>query len=102
MTPDDMRTFLDGLLTAWDADGLVTAAETSDGVTGRIERSGAPTVAVARRNLAFGIVWEVQADGARARAHPSAQGAIRSLGALLAPVRPRGRVVFASGRDSAA
>jgi hypothetical protein len=42
------------------------------------------------------MVWEVGPEDGRARAHPSAQGAIRSLGALLAPDRPRGRVVFAA------
>ena len=90
-----MRRFLEGLLTAWSAEGEVHAEVAADGVVGRIERADAPTLFVWRRHLPFGIVWEVGRADSPPRAHPSAQGAIRSLGGHLAPERARGRVVFA-------
>jgi len=96
MTEADMRAFLEGLLRAWDVEGRVEAEPLADGVLGLIARPGEALIRVTRRRLPFGIAWEVGPADGRARAHPSAQGAIRSLGALLAPGRARGRVVFAA------
>jgi len=101
MTESEMRRFLEGLLTAWSVEGEASAAAIPDGVSGRISRPGLHEIAVTRRCLPFGVAWEVGAAGARTRAHPSSGGAIRSLGALLAPERARGRVVFAAAEDGA-
>ncbi len=97
----DMRQFLEGLLVALSVAGRVEAGETGDGLWGRIDRDDGPAIHVRRQRNAFGFIWEIEAEGERARAHPSAQGALRSLGALLAPDRPRGRVLFAADLGSA-
>jgi len=91
-----MRVFLEGLLHAWAVDGAVEVRPLEDGMLGRIDRTGRAAIRVTRRRLPFGIAWEVGPEDGRRRAHPSVQGAIRSLGALLAPERTRGRVVFAA------
>ena len=50
----------------------------------------------------FGPAWEISTNESPLRVHPSAQGAIRTLAALLAPNKAAGRVLFAAeGGDQA-
>mgnify|MGYP003700880339 CR=1 FL=1 len=91
---DRLVRFLDGLLAAWAVDGAVTP----DGdAAATIVRVDGPAIRVLRTVEPFGVAWTIEAAGERTRRHASAQGAIRTLGALLAPDRPAGRVVFAAG-----
>ena len=102
MAPADLQAFLQGLLTAWSINGAALACSAIDGgVSGSISRAGSPTVHTRRMQAKFGIVWQVETEGARPRAHKSAQGAIRSLGAALAPERAVGRVMFIGPNDGA-
>lgn len=97
MTETELRQFLEGLLVAWRTDAAIeTAREAADVVAWVRPRAGA-VVEVRRGVRAIGVVWEVAAGGGRPRPHPSAQGAIRSLGAALAPERSMARVMFAGG-----
>ena len=97
MTDADLRIFIEGLAAAWRADVSIVACAEGDVLTATL-RSKEAVVAEVRRELQpFGVVWRVQAPGGRERLHPSAQGAIRSLGAILAPDQPMARVMFAGG-----
>jgi hypothetical protein len=96
MTDEKMCKFVEGLLIALSIDASVKVDLIEGGVECRIDRpSGQLPIYIRRTLQQFGIAWEIWEEGGRRRAHPSAQGVIRSMGALLAPERPRGRVLFA-------
>ena len=101
MTEDDLKRFVEGLLTAWSVTATVTAEPAADGLAVCVDQHGARLCQVSRRVTGFGAAWRIEAPGRRARTHPSAQGAIRSLGDILAPSRSIARVAFASGLGGA-
>lgn len=92
-----LRQFLEGLLVAWAVDGTVETGRDGDAVRAVVRNDGQDRCDVRHSVQSFGAVWQIASPGERARTHPSAQGAIRSLGAILAPTRPIGRVMFAGG-----
>ena len=97
MTETQLRQFLEGLLVAWAVDGAIETRRDGDDVRAVVQHDGREICDVRRSIEPFGAVWRIAAPGEKTRAHPSAQGAIRSLGAILAPARPVGRVMFAGG-----
>lgn len=97
MTETQLRQFLEGLLVAWAVDGAVETGRDGDEVRAAVRHDGREICDVRRGVQPFGAVWRVASPGGPARTHASAQGAIRSLGAILAPARPTGRVMFAGG-----
>lgn len=97
MTEAHLRQFLDGLLVAWAVDATVETWRAGDELHAVVRDGGGALCEVRRGVAPFGAVWRVEAPGARPRTHPSVQGAIRSLGTILAPARPVGRVTFAGG-----
>lgn len=97
MTETDLRQFLEGLLVAWAIDAAIETGKQDADVVAWMRPAGAAAIKVTRGVRPFGVFWEVAPAGANARAHSSAQGAIRSLGAVLAPERPMARVLFAGG-----
>lgn len=102
MTDAELRLFLEGLIRAWSLDARVEASrEAADLVARVVHQGGQELCRVRRGRRPFGVVWTVAAPDARTRTHPSAQGAIRSLGAILAPARPMARVMFAGGMGAA-
>ena len=101
MTAAQFRQFLEGVAVAWDIDAEISIAGDAAGLAAEVRTAGRPICRIKREQQPFGIVWQIDADGARVRSHPSIQGAIRSIAAILAPDRPMGRVMFATGMDGA-
>lgn len=97
MTETQLRQFLEGLLVAWAVDGAIETGRDGDDVRATVRHDGREICDIRRSVQPFGAVWQIAAAGEKTRTHPSAQGAIRSLGAILAPARPIGRVMFAGG-----
>lgn len=97
MTETQLRQFLEGLLVAWAVDGAVETGRDGDAVRASVRQGGREICDVWRSVEPFGAVWRIAPPDGKARTHASAQGAIRSLGAILAPARPVGRVMFAGG-----
>jgi hypothetical protein len=96
MIDEQMRKFAEGLLIALSVEASVAVDVIEGGAECRVDRpTGELPIYIRRNRQQFGIIWEIWEEGGHRRAHPSAQGAIRSIGALLAPERPRGRVLFA-------
>ena len=97
-TSAELKRFLTGLCAALDVEAEVVTSISALGTEAAIHRNGQKTIFVSRERMDLGIVWSISTEVSRKRRHPSAQGAIRSLAALLAPNKPAGRVLFASDR----
>jgi len=97
-TAAEFKRFLTGLCAALDAEAEVVTSLGALGTEAAIHRTGQKTIFVSRERMDLGIVWSISTEVSQKRRHPSAQGAIRSLAALLAPNKPAGRVLFASDR----
>lgn len=95
----DLRRLMNGLFAAWAISAEAAVTREGDDSVVRVRQGGLVVLTLRRRIEPFGAVWRVEAPGARARAHRSVQGALRTAGAILAPDRPRARVLFAAGLE---
>jgi hypothetical protein len=97
-TAAELNRFLRGLCAALDVEAEVVTSLGALGTEAAIHRPDQKTIFVSRERMDFGIVWSISTEASQKRQHPSAQGAIRSRAAFLAPSKPAGRILFASDR----